>query len=187
MKRNRSKTYLLPLLSELIHIDPKYNDDIVNTYIFDDLQKYDNCMLILHNTNFRSPEFTGYENKLLNNEYFRTLEDIDEKHSLYVFTFPDDYLHEYTCFKQGKYSHFGEDAKSLMLEYWGQVYQNQPGGVNFLLKLKQVLFRDEKLRRQIEQDLSTPGRRIVLPKNAELASAASMEEETFELSKVGIT
>ena len=35
MKYNRSKTYLLPLLSELVELDKKFMPYLVNTYMYD--------------------------------------------------------------------------------------------------------------------------------------------------------
>lgn len=177
MKCNRSKTYILPLLSELIQLNPNYNDKITNTYIFDDVDKYNDCIYLLHKTNFRDADFTLYENKLLHNDFFVDLKDVNKETSLYIFSFPNEYLHEYNMFKQGKYSHFGEDAKELILQYWGMVYQNKPSGVNFLLKLKQVLNRDPKLRRQIEQQINSK-----ISESAELADRIEPIEETFQLS-----
>lgn len=177
VKKNISLTYLLPLLSEVIGIEPGFNRHIVNTFILDDMEKYQNCFYLLHDFSFRNPEFTAYEHKITNNQYFVDLIDIDNK-VLYIFKFPEDYMHEYKSFKQGKYSEFGKDAKESILNYYGTVYSGNLNAVSFLLKVRQILFKDEKLKRTIEKELNTR-----LPEGAELRSIMSTSEETFNLKK----
>lgn len=175
---NKSKTYLLPLLSELVHLDLRYFYYLENTYIFDDINKYKNCIYLLHKIKTYDKKFTNYEYKLLDNPYFIDLIDISGTYSLYVFNFPSEYMHEYNMYKQGKYSQFGEDAKKLILNFWGEVYQNNANAVTFLMKVKQILFRDKKLKRQLEKDLG-----VEISDTAELGSSIETENETFELSK----
>jgi len=175
---NKSKTYLLPLLSQEVYLDLKYFYFLQNTYIFDDMNKYKNCIYILHKTKFKDPQFTNYENKLLKNPYFLDLIDIEAEKSLYVLKFPKEYMHEYNMYIKGKYSQFGDDAKNLILSFWGEIHQNNVNAVTFLLKVKQILFRDGKLRRQMEKDLN-----VKLDKDAELGTSLEKESETFPLSE----
>lgn len=179
---NKSKTFLLPLLSELIPLKVNYVKFLENTYVFDDKGKYENCFFILHDFTFRNPEFTQYEHSLTSNEYFVDLIDIDNQ-VMYIFRFPEVYLDEYYHFIAGRYSKFGEDAKELILSFWGEVYTEQVSAVSFLLQLKQVLFKDALLKQKLERELSTRRCPVVLDDDAELASSISVEEETFELSK----
>lgn len=174
---NKSKTYLLPLLSELVEFDKKYHNNIINTYIYDDLGKYENCFFILHKFSFRNPEYTIYENKLINNELYIDLIDIDND-VLYIFKFPDDYLYEYNKYKEGKYSEFKNDAKELILNFFGEVYKFNMNAVSFLIKVKQILFKDKKLKKIIEDELN-----VILSDDAELSSIMDKEEETFNISK----
>lgn len=174
---NKSKTYLLPLLSELVEFDKKYHDNLINTYIYDDLGKYKNCIFIYHKFSFRNPEYTSYEHKLVNNELFIDLIDIGDN-VLYIFKYPEEYLFEYQKFKEGKYSLFGTDAKELILSFFSNIYKSNINAVNFLLKMKQILFKDDKLKRKIEKELG-----ISLPDGAELSSIMNKDDETFNLSK----
>lgn len=172
---NKSRTYLLPLLAEVIEMDKKFYNHIDNIFIFDDLNKYEDCIFILHDFSFKNPEFTAYEHKLTNNQYFVDLVDIDNK-VLYIFKFPEDYIQEYNNFKNGKYSEFGSDAKTIILSFFTDIYQGNLGAVAFLLKLKQILFKDNKLKLQIEKDLKMP-----LPQDAELTDIITVVDETFKL------
>lgn len=175
MKCNKSKTYLLPLLSEMVDLDKKFWKFIKNTYI--NIDGYENCIALLHDFSFKNPEFTAYEHKLIKNELFVELIDIDDT-VLYIFKFPEVYLHEYNCFKTGRFSAFGTDAKELILEFYNNIYKGNINATSFLLKVNQVLFRDKKLKRQIEQELN-----VHLEEEAELSAVPEMDEEAFDLSK----
>jgi len=175
---NKSKTYLLPLLSELVVFDKRFYRNIQNTYIYDDLGKYENCIMVLQDFSFKLPEFTHYEQKLIKNELFVDLVDIDDQ-VLYIFKFPEDYMHEYKMYQEGKYSHYGADAKELILTFFSSIYQNNLNAVDFLLKIKHILFKNERLRKKIENDL-----KVKLPLDAELSDIMDKESETFELSKI---
>jgi hypothetical protein len=178
IRYNKSKTYLLPLMSELINLDPKFFYYLENTYISDDLNKYENCILILHNFSFKNPEFTAYEHALINNNYFVELIDINDK-VLYVFKFPEEYMNEYNLFKIGKYSQFGKDVKTLILNFYTSIYQNNMDAVGFLVKIKQILFKEDKLKKEIEEKLH-----VKLDDDAELTDRMIKDDETFKLSEI---
>lgn len=178
MTYNKSKTYLLPLLSEFVKFDKKFYPYLQNTYIFDDLGKFKNAIFVEHDFSFKNPEFTLYENNFTETEYFLDLIDITPEKVLYIFKFPDDYINEYELFKKGKYSHYDEDAKELILSFFAEMYEHNIGAVPFLVKIKQILFKDEKLKREIEDRLN-----VKLPDDAELTDAINNENEVFELSK----
>jgi len=177
MKSNKSRTYLLPLLSELVNFEMKFDKFIINTYIHFNVEKYKNCIGILHNFSFRNPDFTAYEHKLINNELFVDIVDIDDN-VLYIFKFPEEYIHEYNSFINGKYSAFGLDAKELILNYYNQLYKGNLNATAFLLKVNHVLFKDKKLKKQIEKDLG-----VVLDEDAELSDIPSRQDETYFIDK----
>lgn len=172
---NKSKTYLLPLLSELIDFELKFIGSITNTYIFDSENEYENCIFIRHEFNFKNPEYTAYEHKLTKSEYFVDLIDIG-KEVIYIFKFPEEYLEEYNNFINGRYSYFGADAKELVLSFWTKVYENNPNAIPFLIKVKQILFKDEKLKKKIETDLQ-----VKLSSTAELSDIITKIDETISL------
>lgn len=182
VRYNKSKTYLLPLLSEIVGFDKRFFKHLNNVYMFEDTGKYKDCLLILHDFSFKTPEFTTYEHNLTNNEFFVKLIDINDK-VLYIFKFPEEYMTEYNHIQAGKYSKFGEDAKELILDFFTDVYKGNPNAVPFLIKVKQILFKDEKLKKDIERELSTNRSPVILDKDAELTDPINVEDETFELSK----
>lgn len=177
IRYNKSKTYLLPLLSEIVGFDPKYFGYLQNTYIGDETGKYKDCLLVLHDFSFRNPEFTAYEHNLIKNESFVDLVDIDNK-VLYIFKFPEEYMHEYNKFKEGKYGDFGIDAKELILDFFTNVYSGNANALPFLLKTKQILFRDKKLREQLEKDLD-----VKISSTADLSDTPDLDSEIFNIKE----
>ncbi len=177
VRYNKSKTYLLPLLSELVGFQKKFYKNLVNTYIFDDLGKYKDCIMIQHDFSFKTPEYTKYEHEITNNEYFVDLIDMNDQ-VLYIFKFPEEYMHEYNQFKLGKYSKYKKDGKELILDFYSNIYKYNPNAINFLLEVKQILFKDEKLKRKIEKDL-----KVSISNDAELTDIMKEENETFNISK----
>tara|TARA_R110002020_G_scaffold435949_1_gene646163 strand:- start:118 stop:558 length:441 start_codon:yes stop_codon:yes gene_type:complete len=143
--------------------------------MFIDDGKYENCLLLLHDFDFKNPEFTKYEHKFTKNELFVELVDIDNK-VLYVFKFPEEYLKEYNKLIESKYSEFGEDAKELILEFWSDVYGENPAAIGFLRKLKQVLYKEVALRKELEKKL-----KVKISTNAELGDFVDTNNETFSI------
>jgi hypothetical protein len=178
IRYNKSKTYLLPLLAEVVDIDTRFFNNLVNTYVLDANSLYKNCIFILHNFSFKNPAHTAYEHKLTKNEHFIDFVDINNQ-VLYIFKFPEEYLIEYNLFKEGKYSEFGKDAKGVILNFFGNIYAGNLNAVKFLMKLKQILYKDLKLKQEIEKNLN-----VILSNDAELTDTANLEEETFEITKV---
>jgi len=181
IKYNASKTYLLPLISEVIDINYKFIDYLENTYLFDLNNEYNNCIFLYHKYDFKNPEFTAYENKLTNNELFVKLIDIDDK-VIYIFKFPEEYIHEYNCLINSKYSEFGNDAKDLIIRFWTELYGKIPVGIKLIMKIKQILYKDKKLKEEIEQRLSSKDHTVVLHTNSELGEYVDKDDETINLN-----
>lgn len=177
IKYNKSKTYLLPLLSELVILDKQFLPFLENTYMLDDKNKYNNCLYLWHDFDFTSPEFTKYESRFTNNELFVDLHDFDDK-CLYIFKFPEEYLKEYDCLLNSKYSEFGEDAKELILEFWSQMYGNNPSIIPFIKKVKQILYKEEELRIEREKKL-----KVKIDKQSELGEFVDIVDETFNFKQ----
>ena len=179
LRFNKSKTYLLPLLSEVLDLNIKFLPYLINTYLFDENNEYENCIFILHEFNFKNPEFTKYEHKLINNELFVKHIDIDDK-VVYIFKFPEEYLNEYNCLLNSQYSKFGDDAKQLILRFWGEVYSDNSAGVNFLLKIKQILYKEIKLKERLQKELG-----VTIDSNQELGDYVNPHNEVLILTEVG--
>jgi len=149
---------------------------LLNTYMNVEGEE-EGCFSILHEFSFRDPEFTAYEHKLTDNKLFVKCIDIENK-VLYIFKFPKEYMDEYELFKEGKYSHFGEDTKQLILKFWADVYKGNPDSVKFLISLKQILYKDVKLKENIEKQLG-----VQLNNEQELGEIIDMNNETFKINE----
>ena len=182
IRYNKSKTYLLPLMSELLGLEIKFMPYLINTYMHDEDHKYEDCLFILHEFSFKNPEFTAYEHRLTDNPLFLKHIDLDNK-VLYVFKFPEEYMPEYHCFYNSQYSKFGEDAKQLILNFWATVYAGNHLGIPFLQKLRNILYKSNKLKEKIEKDLSTEKHKVILDENQELGEWINEEDETFKIEE----
>lgn len=173
--RNKSHTYLLPLISEVIDIDNKFLPMLKGTFIGVEDTNFENSVALLFDFSFKVPECTYFENKIKDNMYFKKLYDLNNE-VLYVFDFPEEYLKEYSLFKLGKYSQFNDDAKELILEYWYRVFKGSKQAIEFLVSTKQILFKDEKLRRKLEKELN-----VSIEEDAELSSPPILSNEYYKL------
>lgn len=173
---NKSKTYLLPLISEFVDLNPEFYGNIVNTYLFDESGEYENCIFVEMDFNFKIPEFTAFEHTLKESENFLKLYDISDEKVLYIFKFPEDYLNEYNAYKNGKYSEFGEDAQELIFDFFRGVYDNKKEVIPFLLKLKQIFGKDEVLREELEKQL-----KVKISPDAEVSAIMDIKKETINL------
>ena len=178
---NKSKTYLLPLIAPLIGIEKKFFNNIDNTYMFDLYNEHENCFFITHDFSFKNPEFTAYEHRLTSNYLFKNLIDLNDNKVVYIFQFPEEYLHEYYCLKDSKYSEFGKDAKEQILNFWTELYGKTHGGVKFILSVKKILYKDAQLKKQIEESLSSTKHKVILSDDAELGEKVEQINETFIL------
>jgi len=177
IKYNKSKTFLLPLIAPLIGIEKEYFNLIENTYLFDLENKHIDCIYITQNFSFKNPEFTAYEHRLINNQYFVELHDAGEE-VLYIFKFPEEYLQEYYLLLNSKYSEFGNDAKEQILNFWTEIYGKSTGGINFILKTKQILYKESILREKLEKELG-----VKLNSNDELGEFVEMNNETINIDE----
>jgi hypothetical protein len=181
MLYNLSKSYLLPLLSEVVNIEKKFIDNIENTYLFDDNNEYSECLFVSSTFSFKNAAFTAYEHRLINNEAFVTSFDID-KTVVYVFKFPEEYLPEYYALQRGEYSKFGNDAKDLIIRFWTEMYGTGLLSTKAVEKMRQVLCKDPKLKVILEESLSSLTSKVSIF-DQELASIPNVSSETFRIAK----
>ena len=180
VKYNASKTYLLPLLSELVNIDDKFINYLENTYMFDENNEFFECFFLLFEFSFKNPEFTAYEHKLTDSDLFVKTIDIDNQDKvIYVFKFPDEYLKEYYCLQRSEYSTFGDDAKKLILKFWTLAYGKVNGGINVILTIKQKLYKEKILKEKLEKITN-----VKIDDNAELGEHVSKYDETLRIAEV---
>ena len=177
VKSNKSRTYLLPLIAPLIGIEERFYDLIENTFMFDSENQYKDCFFIIQNFSFKNPEFTAYEHRITNNDLFVKAVDIKDK-VIYIYKFPKEYTHEYYEFTNSNYSTFLEDAKKQILKFWTVIKGKQISGASFILKIKQILYKDKKLKEELENRL-----KVKIADDAELGSLVDLNSETINLNE----
>lgn len=179
MNKNYSYTYLIPLLGEQVYFDKQILKHIKNTYLFSTKHTVGDLFFILCNFDYSDPDYAKLESRLISNDLYLESYDILTD-TLYVFKFPPEYKAEYLNFIQGKYSKFQNDAKRIILSFWGELYGDIPLFVTTtLLKIKQVLYKDKKLKERLENELSSNNHKVILPEDAELGNKINIEKEQF--------
>lgn len=174
MVKNYSYTYVLPLLSEQVYLDLKILKTIQNTYLFTNINNKPGKLYILCKYNYKDPKYSIYEDRLISNELFVESYDIKDK-VLYEFNIPKVYLFENVKFINGKYSLYKKDAKNLILTFWTEMYGNIHSFVTGnLLKIKQILFKEEILRKKLESEY-----KVKIDKDSELGNKIDISKETF--------
>lgn len=177
-KFNKSKTYLLPLISDYIGINSKYLPYLKNTYLNCNKDEYKNCFFILHDFNFKDKDFTAYEHELMNNNLFIEAHDINNQ-VLYVFKFPEDHLEDYKAFTRSEYSKISEGSKHKIMDYWDKSYGKNPNALKVLTKVKNILYKENKLKNELEVQLG-----VTINEEAELGEFIDINKETFEFEKL---
>jgi hypothetical protein len=171
IRSSKSKTYLLPLISKDIEIEFNYllnncfiifDKDITIPYPFGMLYEMED-----------SPEFEAYNQYLINHPLFDKSFIVNENNKLYVFNFPERFICEYKLFKQGLYSQFSTEAKSLIISYSAFTYKYPP----LIEDITGVLYRHKIRKAKLEKELD-----VVIPDGCELASKINIDEETFKFA-----
>jgi hypothetical protein len=166
---NKSKTYILPLLSKDVDIEFEYL--LENTYLkfninIGDIEYPIGLLYELED----SSAFSEYNDYLTKNDLYFTSYIINMTHKLYIFRFPEKYISEYKLFKEGKYSKFSNEAKSLIISYSAEAYKYPP----LIEDIIGVLWKHKSRKDKLEKQLG-----MSLPKDSELASKIEYDKETF--------
>jgi len=173
MEINKSKAYLVPLLDTVVSV--RYPALLLNSYAENRtlslLYKYSSATKL---TPDGREGFPVYEEELINNPYFVEKKDLimdGISCVLYTFNFPEKYLKEYDHFMAGRYSLFSVEARRVIIKF---LIHNYPSGGDQVIKVKQVLTRDEKLRQQLSKDFD-----VYISKSSELSSIPDPKKEKF--------
>jgi len=179
MNKNFSYTYLLPLLSEQVNLTKDILLYIQNTYITTNKDATKGKFYLLCKFNYADRKFTKLEGQLTSNDLYITSHEINDL-ILYEFNFPKHFIDDQQHFIEGKYSKFRKDAKTLVLEYWTNLYGHIPSFVTTtLLKIKQILNKDERLRIKMIKELSADGKQVDIKKGSELGNKIDEQKETY--------
>lgn len=173
---NRSKTYLMPLLFDVLKADTKYVNLITDCYISDIEKRYNNCIILEHLTDYKSKEYLEYEALLIRNVLFLDMYCVKNK-AYYIFQFPKEYSKEYYLYKEGSYSKYGSDAKKLIILFWRKLLPKQ--STDILTRIEHVLTKNAILRKTLEQKLD-----VQIDPNAELGEMYNNVQETLNFKEL---
>lgn len=102
-----------------------------------------------------SKEFMKFDTEMQNRPDFMSSTTTDKYHVIYQLRTPDEFREEYALFMQGKFSQFSDDYKKV-IRLFHHVTSDQ--------KVYKVLYKDPRLKREIEEDLE-----VSIPEDQELS------------------
>lgn len=164
---NKSYSYLVPLVDVYCNIDPTYFILMRQCYSIVNNQT-DEPMLAISYEKSDNEMFVQYLNTLRESEITVNVIESDEEIT-FVFKMPERFINEYRSFINGKFSHFSQDAKNIIIDYVTSYHKP-----NTAKKVRMVLNKDEELRTYLENKLA-----VKLDKDLDLTSIPVVEEESF--------
>lgn len=162
-EKNRSRTYIVPLLNQFIDI---HNPILLNSYLYD-----------INNPEINVPNITGilllmkktndlYESRLVESEYVLKRYSINRDYYMLFVKIPLEIAKQVKLILDGKYSKIDDKSKQSILKYW------QFGSTTSLYS---ILYRKQQYKKELEDVLN-----IVLEPDAELGSVFNLHAETFD-------
>lgn len=169
MEVNKSKAYILPLLN--YYVDLNFINKIKNTYLFleNDLDSY----IILKYGENEDEEFQNYLIELSTSDYCKEIITKDAE-TYCIFTIFEEVREDYESFVIGKFSEISVRSKKKIVSFSLKNYGI--GNIKTINKIKQILDKDTKLKRKIEEDLD-----VILSEESELSSLPNLNNETIRL------
>lgn len=175
---NRSKTYLLPLISDYIEIKNKtINNVILNTYIEFDNNEHKNCIFLLCDYLNNNEEYEEFEKSIFMSDLFIKHFEFGNKVG-YLIKFPEYYMREYFLYKKGLYSEYGDDCKLKIIRYWNKILGRSTVNVPIVKKIKQILYKDPELNAKMRNEL-----KIEIALDQELGEAYNERREKFNFKE----
>tara|TARA_R100001244_G_C5108076_1_gene120447 strand:+ start:35 stop:547 length:513 start_codon:yes stop_codon:yes gene_type:complete len=147
------------------YIDIK-RERLINAFIGDEnFPEYDNHIFLLYKFS-GSKNFLTYENSLEKNDLFVKSYDPDKEHVMYIFKVPSFYKHDYSKYREGKYSKMSYDYKVVIFDFH-KIYDHDH-------KVAKVLFKHPDLKEELEDRIDAE-----LPKGAEVSSVPDLGTEIY--------
>jgi hypothetical protein len=166
-KKNKSRTYIVPLLNEYIEI---HKSLLIDTYLYDinkpefNLNKINGIYILFKWSDNNVHKL--YEQKLLNSKFLKIHYDIDVDSYMVYLEFPKEIQLEVDKILEGKYSELTIESKQVILKYWNLGNASDLYG---------VLLKTEKRRKKLEEELN-----VKIKSDAELASIIDVSQEIFD-------
>jgi len=166
LKNTRSKTYIVPIISEYIAIN---KDLLITSYLYDvnfpeiNIENIEGLFLLFSWS--ENSVHKLYEDTLIQSSHITKHYDVDHKHYMVYFKFPEEIKLDIRYIMNGKFSRVSDETKKVILKYW-QSAQNS--------KIYGILTKSAKYREKLEDELN-----VKIPIDAELGDRLNSHEETF--------
>jgi len=175
--KNKSFTYVLPLLGG------KYSEysNLSGCFVRDNTQtKYTDKIFLLYRNNKKW--YTELHEWLINKYLYNDHYVINEEYVMYVYNLPEGYEQNYFLFLKGKYSYMDDEYKNYIFKFFKDQH------FDFILKLRQILYRSEELYLELEKELSEPRCNSIvhIPRTQDVSSIPDMSKETFNIDMLNI-
>lgn len=173
---NRSKTYLLPLLSGYIRLTNVVVTNLYNTYIYyGDQSDLNHFYLTFHIDGFDRETFKNIQEDLKESTLYKET-IVDNGTAIFKFRFPTEYIDDYNFLIEGKFSRIQKGAKQKIILF---LEKHFPSEYQTLTIIKYILFKSERLKKTMETNLD-----VRLHEDSELGSKFNLREETYKFSKL---
>jgi|TARA_R110000850_G_scaffold34024_1_gene92233 hypothetical protein len=166
LKNTRSKTYIIPIVSEYVTIN---KDLLITSYLYDinfpdiNIDKIEGLFLLFSWS--ENSVHKLYEDTLIQSPHITKHYDVDQKHYMIYFKFPREIKQDIKYIVSGEFSKVSDESKKLILKYW-QSAQNS--------KVYGILTKAKKYREKLEDELN-----VTISVDAELGDKLNYHEETF--------
>lgn len=165
-KKNKSRTYLVPLLDTIIPINKSL---LINTYLYDfNYPEYNLTNitgLFVHLSWSESDVHKQYEQDILNSKNLKLHYEVDTNSYMVFLEFNKHQLEDVNNIINGHYSKINNENKKLMLKYWL---------VGMGSDLYGILYKTKARKAKIEEEYD-----ILLGDDAELSSIFNLNDEVF--------
>lgn len=164
--RNKSYSYIFPLVADFIPIDESFIKCIDNTYCY--LEDDELFTIVFNNVNI--DDFNDYIDELKDSYLFRGVEVSKHKTAI-ILEFPDEIKEVCDMFLQGKYSKIPGEYKKDILDFLYKRHSKDKIKI-----IEETLYKHNSLKERLEKSLQVP-----LSEDMEYSSPPSTNTETFDL------
>jgi hypothetical protein len=142
---NKSKTYILPMLGfkdhQFVHYSNMPQCQFRNCFIGDSINGTENKILLLYAFS-ATVLYANFVDTLRKHEHFENLYELDKKHTIFVFSVPEEYKSDYFKVIAGNYSNTSQSYKDHVIKFHGLDAESVTFG---------VLYKTGKRREELEE------------------------------------
>lgn len=166
--KNRTCTYLLPLLGKSVHEFKNLQQCFVGDKDFPG--EYGKLYLLFNIS--KEPWFNDYLDFLKSHKSYERNYKVNDEHLMFVYHLDDQDRERYTHFIKGRYSKFDDHYKTHILNFYNIGYSSE---------VAKVLYRREDKYIEWEKRLG-----VKIPRNQEIGNMPNLDYEVFDNKRMFI-